>query len=799
MTATVHDFYDWQADAGMNEHAEQHNVDPDAATQGARVYDITAARAHFHAARTPGVYMSPDELAELQAAGLESTDGIVSAAGQVPAVDLPFIVPEPYPVDDPFIVPEPAASVPPPALHRRAYRRVVATVTHPSARAVYRQGVYVIAGAHVARDRRRDERGTARHERMMRAAELAGDHAAVQEWAVLAAAHRQARHERRVAMRNHPIHVAKKTAVYGGLTVAGLLTIGIALAITGKGGPREVYAPLVDAFDLVRWAFEVIDVLWLPAVLLTPAFVVASWWQKGRTRAEVPPWLMSAAQREQYEGEPITPSIVVTALRDLGLGELRKQIKAMPDAGAAMLSPIRAAGCGVELDVMLPSGTSTAEIQARRQKLAENLGRHRHEVFITIPPAPRTVRLWIADSGALDEPIGPSPLVTDETATADYRTGRAPWGQDLRGGTALISLFQRHLLVTGLSNQGKTASLRALMLWLALDPRVRFWIADLKGVGDWAMFAGLAEILIEGPRDDQVMAATHMAEAAVDEMERRGELMRELTGRGWSQDKILADPRFAPLLVVVDEAQVAYGSTAVGDDKRPYGGVRNTSRYFQAIKALHDQGRAVSVQTAEGTQDPTDQNLPKRSREGNHIRCSLVVGTEAQSKMALGEAAVKNGAAPHELRQGLDKGTLVVAGDGVELPPGQSSLTIRTHYIGPDDAHALAERAKARRRGVETNGGPDDGGEPVPVDVLADVISILRGEQRARSEEVVHRLKTLRPEYYREWTTTELTAALRPVGAEPYKTSGTMHVSLARVREAMADRDAAGETEAESA
>ena len=49
--------------------------------------------------------------------------------------------------------------------------------------------------------------------------------------------------------------------------------------------------------------------------------------------------------------------------------------------------------------------------------------------------------------------------------------------------------------------------------------------------------------------------------------------------------------------------------------------------------------------------------------------------------MALGDKAVNGGAAPHKLRQDLDKGTVVVAGDGVPLPAGQASVTIRTHYV----------------------------------------------------------------------------------------------------------------------
>ncbi|MDC2952812.1 ATP-binding protein, partial [Streptomyces heilongjiangensis] len=89
-----------------------------------------------------------------------------------------------------------------------------------------------------------------------------------------------------------------------------------------------------------------------------------------------------------------------------------------------------------------------------------------------------------------------------------------------------------------------------------------------------------------------------------------------------------------PLVIIVDEAQVAFMNPLKGQDGRPYGGKKATSRYFMACRRIHNQGRAVSVTLWQGTQDPTDENLPKLVREGAHIRASLVVGTESQAKMA---------------------------------------------------------------------------------------------------------------------------------------------------------------------
>ncbi|MGW6541743.1 FtsK/SpoIIIE domain-containing protein [Streptomyces massasporeus] len=681
------------------------------------------------------------------------------------------------------VVPDtpPARPIP---LWVRSGRAIKTGVTHErtksTVRTVARHGLYTLNGGRIVARRTWDGRTGSRYERMIRAAEAAGNLEAAEEWEERLQRFRAARHHRRMDLLHSPVEAAKGVAVGAGMSIGVLVALGVVMAIS-TGHVSDVITPLTATIDFIALLIRIVQIVWGPALTIAPFLALLALWSVGRKQQAAPNWALPANVRNG-EGEPITPSIVVKALRDLGVPALARAIKEMGDAGASMLGPIRIAGCGVEVDVTLPSGVATNEVQGKRRKLAENLTRHEHEVFITIPEAARTVRLWIADSGALDEPIGPSPLVTDETMTANYKTGRAPWGQDLRGDAAELSVYQRHLLVTGLSNQGKTAALRALALWLALDRTVQFWIADLKGVGDWAPFDGIAKVLIEGPSDSHCIQATEMVEDAVEEMNRRIEAVRK-------------DPSlvFPPLIVLVDEAQKAFMCPAKGEDGRPYGGAKATSRYFMAVREIHNQGRAVDVLMWQGTQDPTDQNLPKLVREGAHTRASLVVGTESQAEMALGAKAVNAGAAPHLLRQGQDKGTLVVASDGIAIPAGQSSITVRTHFIDDEPAAEIAARAKALRDGVATLRAIDRTEERDP---LADVAAVIGEAARLRTDEVLKRLHALDTAVYREWNNGRLKRLLEEHGEEPKKSHGVMVVRRDDVARALANRDANGSASA---
>lgn len=683
---------------------------------------------------------------------------------------------EPAPVTTLTVVPDAAPPAPAPLWVRSGHviKRIATDErTTNTLRFTARHSLFVAGGARIVARRAWDGRTAARYERYMRTAEAAGNLEAAAEWEERGQRFRDARHRRRMDLLHSPVEAARGVLVGTGMGIGGLVALGVVLAIATKDA-SEVVTPLMAVIEFVHLLITIVTVVWGPLLSIGPFLALLALWAVGRHQQAAPHWALPANIRSG-EGEPVTPSIVVKALRDLGVPALARAIKEMGDAGASMLGPITIAGCGVEVDVTLPSGVSTNEVQAKRRKLAENLTRHEHEVFITIPQAARTVRLWIADSGALDEPIGPSPLVTDDTMTADYKKGRAPWGQDLRGDAAALSLYQRHLLITGLSNQGKTVALRSLALWLALDKSVQFLMGDLKGVGDWAMFDGLADVLIQGPTDEHVIQVTEMVESAVDEMNRR----------------IQAPPgtQFPPLIVLVDEAQVAFMCPAKDEEKRPYGGSKANSRYFMAVRKIHNQGRAVNVLMWQGTQDPTNENLPKLVREGAHTRASLALGTESQARMALGDKAVDGGAAPNLLRPGLDRGTLVVASDGIAIPAGQSSITVRTHYIDDDAATAITDRAKALRDGVTTLHTTHHGEEHDP---LADIAAVIGDTPRVRTKDVLTRLFTRNTDAYGGWSFLDLKRVLDDAGASPYKSDGVMVVARDRVARALANRDTDG-------
>jgi len=647
-------------------------------------------------------------------------------------------------------------------------------VTHPhtvtASRLVARNTWFVVAGAGLLLSKGRRRR--AFPDVQLKAAAAAGSADDTKYWFEASEQAKDRRHKRIMDWLKAPLEWLRALVVSGLGAMGMLLALGVIVALYTRDA-SWVFAPIVAVGSVVVFVVTTVTLLYGALLIAAPAIVVLACWHQGRKADVTPGWLAPANQKRDDE---ITSQRVVLAFRELGIAPLRKAITEMGDGGAFMLSSVVRAGCGVEVDVTLPPiGVSTLDVINRRRKLAENLGRHEHEVFPTVAPQARTVRVWAADSGALDEPIGPSPLVTDPDHRGDYQRGKAPWGVNLRGDQIEVSLYQRHVLVVGASNQGKSRAMIALALYLALDKRVEFRIADLKGINpktkrsDWDPMRGIATVFIAGPADEHVIGATEMLEAGVVEMNRR-----ITEGGNWDT-----------LILIVDEAQVSFMCPAKDDAGRPYGGAKSTSRYFTACRYLQNQGRAVDVLLWQGTQNPTDQNLPVIVREGAHLRICTAVGSESQAGMALGPNAMAGGAAPHKLRLGLDKGTLVVAGDGAPLGNGETSVTVRTHYINEADADDLGDRIRALRGSAKVWADAE-----IVRDLIEDVHEEMRDDEKVRASHMADRLREAYPSYrpYRAMDGERLAALLREKHVEVRKDRGHLMVRAERILRILDER-----------
>ena len=640
----------------------------------------------------------------------------------------------------------------------------VASRVTQSVRVVFR-AVYTVGGGQMSWVRRALDAltyGPVREQ--VRLARLAGDREALAEWTERLVTLKDGRAERLRAL--PATLVAGLRALYVVLCLlAGLLVmVGLWLEFTpgsiGWSGWWSLIRHILDG-TLTALSLTVQALLWgaLPALLVAA-------WREGRRAAQPPRWLFSPDERAQQDAE-ITADVITAALRHVKIPALTRYL-----TGGGVLEYVvtpREQGGGTYTQVRLPMGVTAAELlsSAKVELLAGNLGRHRHEVWPQREKDTdaRVLDLWVADKGTMDKPAPPWPLLAD--GEVDVFRDRLPWGVTMRAEQITVGMLQKHWLIGATSKQGKSTVLRLLALGLALDPTVELHIADLKGDGDWSMFAPRAVTLIEGSTDEHAETTTEMLEWGVAEVARRydakrtagivGAIPRELSRR--------KNSGFHPIYLIVDECQVLYGAP------HPIGGAKDDARAWRAAKKLHDQARAVNVHLLQATQRPDDRTLPARVREGAHVRCALNVPNHETAKMILADAADR-GARPQDLRPGSDAGTVVATGEVEDIPQGQAFAIVRTHYVSTKDAYTVITRAMDTIKRTGRTITTDPPTEPEPTrNLLTDVAAVLDGNDKLRSVDVLHQLRARWESTYGSWSAQQFATALEGRGVEIRKRS----------------------------
>lgn len=572
--------------------------------------------------------------------------------------------------------------------------------------------------------------------------------------------------------------IALHRGAVGGLLIAvlaGILTIVNTRVDRADMWPwlAGLYTTLGVLGLTLGWLLKAVPVGWL----------IAAIWE-GRDRSPGAAFLLHP---DRDDPDPwVDERMVTTALTTLNIAPLNRFFK---QGGQLIYTiPARRDGHGTAVQLRMPLGTKASDVIARKELLAANLGRLEVETWPSVGPQANILDLWIADQGALDEPPPPWPLL--HHGTVDVYEG-VPWGVTIRGEPITAPLIGTNWLFGALAGQGKTATMRLLALGVALDVTAEIRIVNFKPSGDWNAFTPRATVLLVGMGTDIITACADQLDWLVTDMQHRAETLEKHAPGANKVPKHLATRKnlgLHPLFLFIDEVHILFGDDQVGG---------KTGRATPAMKALLNMARAFNIHLIIATQRPDDRTLPAEVRDRYGIRACLHVGNEATNDMILGKPAFADGGRATDLRYNTDRGTCVVnTGFGTNT----KYTVVRTHYVSaqdpethtPDQVTPIITRAMdlltKQGRTIHT-ALEHTTTEPVPVDHLADIHQVLRGEHRVRTQVVLTRLAELNPTTYEGWSFSDLKTALAHQGIEIAKSHGHSVVRADNITQAITQRN----------
>jgi hypothetical protein len=318
---------------------------------------------------------------------------------------------------------------------------------------------------------------------------------------------------------------------------------------------------------------------------------------------------------------------------------------------------------GQRLELRIPAGFSTEEIEEANESLAATIGARevrvrrdphnasiahfsiiwRDALSVAAPP-------WPVPNGNLWEPVS--------------------LGIDEEGNPVRIGLPERNLLLGGEPGAGKSAALSLLIAAAALDPSVRLTLLDGKQV-ELAPWSKVAEHFV-GP---DMAGAIGVLKDLGAEMDRR---YATLLASGLR--KIEPGGEFGLHVVAIDE--LAFYMRGGKRDER--------NELTETLRDLISRGRAAGIIVIAATQKPSNEIIPTFVRDLFSFRMALRCTTPEASDTVLGQGWAS---------QGYSASTLdpTARGVGFLLAEGAVPVKIRTHYLGDADVAALARRAVALR------------------------------------------------------------------------------------------------------
>ena len=602
---------------------------------------------------------------------------------------------------------------------RRRFHKVRVVATHKHTKTVVRQPLYVATGLAVARSRRKDAITTTRHQRMMRAAEVAGDHQTALEWETRAAHHRAERHRRRMELLKHaPVAIAKAVVTGAVLVAATLGVLGVILAWRNSD-PAQVIRPFKDMATFVQTTLAVMDAVWFPSLLLAAVGGLAWLWRTGKAHASTSAtgWAAALMPSKSETGIIVTADGIVRGLQKLGLSKLNTAFKEgwVP---AFLTGPIRE-GQGYRAIFELPLGVAPKDLADKRDLFARNLHRAPIETWILDAVQAGTGRagvvdLWVADAGALNKPAPEYPLLHE--GTADVFAG-VPVGVTPRGTELLAPIVGNNGVFGGMMGQGKSNACRVVMLGCALDPLAELWVYVFAGNGDFDAYAPRLARYHRGADDSVVAAGLGGLRELYDEVGRRETRLAEIGAKKVTRQIAEQCPDLRPRIVLFSECHELFGHAELGEEAAEF-----------AVQTIR-RARKAAITLLFDTQSSRKEAIPPKIVELVSVNTCFAVKSWRSNDGFLGDGSFQAGIRATELRPGRDRGTSLTTGVSQE----QFEI-LKWYFIAVDDdkgfdaatdviARAMADVASGTQVRANAKAAP-----AVEVrDLLDDLVTVLDG------------------------------------------------------------------------
>lgn len=432
------------------------------------------------------------------------------------------------------------------------------------------------------------------------------------------------------------------------------------------------------------------------------------------------------------------PSVVVEALGALGIGPLTQAITKAPDNAVRFTGPAQRHGAGWRVDFDLPPGVTAGDVIDRRDRLAGNFRRPLSCVWPEADPDSHEARvsLYVADQPMAA--LGALAWVLADRGTVDL-FDPVPIGVDQRGEPVTITLAYAAGVIGAVPRMGKTWVLRLLGLCAALDPSAELYCWDLKGTGDLRPLETVSTVNVAGDEPEQLAEMVAQFRALQRRMRARAATLRGLPRDMARESKVtrpLADRRdldFRPIVVLVDECQLAFDDPIVG------------AEMSSIAEDLVRRGPALGIWAWFATQRPDNKSLPTGIRDNAVIRLALKVTAWQPNDAILGTGAYQAGIRATMFGR-RDLGIALLVGEG------DDPVIVKTAAVDAEEATAIAERGLEARIAAGWEIDLDEDQAPAP-SFLDHLLAAWPTDQAKVSHQVMAGLLAeLRPDIYSDIT-----------------------------------------------